>query len=271
MTLRVGDIAITPLSDGQVRLPPAYFGGVDWDRHGDLLSPAGTIDLPIGCFLIATAGRLVLVDAGLGPRTLEWGSGGTLPAALQHAGITPSEIDLVVCTHLHIDHIGWLATEAGPFFENATIRFGIADRGFVADGPEESPSRWIMEAVDVAGRSDPIDGDGVELAPGVTALASPGHTPGHLSIVVSSGSERAILLGDAVTCPQQLAEPDWENMTDVDPALARRTRESLWRDLDGRPDLAVAAHFPGLAFGRVLHTQRAYRFVVPELPFQAPP
>jgi glyoxylase-like metal-dependent hydrolase (beta-lactamase superfamily II) len=135
-------------------------------------------------------------------------------------------------------------------------------------GPAESPSRRIIETVDAAGRSLPIDGDRVELAPGVTALASPGHTPGHLSIVVSSGTERAILLGDAVTCPQQLEEPDWENMTDVDPGLAHRTREQLWRDLAGRPDVAVAAHFPGLAFGRVLRTQRAYQFVVPELPFQ---
>jgi hypothetical protein len=57
-------------------------------------------------------------------------------------------------------------------------------------------------------------------------------------------------------------------MTDVDPRLARRTRESLWRDLAGRPDMAVAAHFPGLAFGRVLRTERAHRFVVPELPFE---
>jgi hypothetical protein len=82
--------------------------------------------------------------------------------------------------------------------------------------------------------------------------------------VVSSGGERAILLGDAVTCPRQLEERDWANMTDVDAGLAHRTREALWRDLAGRPDLAVAAHFPDLLFGRILRTERAYRFVVPD-------
>lgn len=265
--LRIGDIWITALSDGQVHLSPDYFGGVDWEHHRDLLSPAGTIDLPIGCFLIATAGRLVLVDAGLGPRTLDWGSGGDLPAALERAGIARAAIETVVCTHVHIDHIGWLATDQGPFFQNATVRLGLADWTLALSGAKESPGRQMIEAVEAAGRFVPIDGDRVEVAPGVTAIATPGHTPGHLSIVVSAGRERAILLGDAVTCPRQLEEPDWQNMTDVDPALAHRTREALWRDLAGRRDVAVAAHFPGLAFGRVLRTERAYRLVVPDLPF----
>jgi hypothetical protein len=77
---------------------------------------------------------------------------------------------------------------------------------------------------------------------------------------LSSGQQRALLLGDAVTCPVQLEEPDWSAMSDVDPALAARTREALWQELEGSADLAVAAHFPGLEFGRVLKGQGRFYF-----------
>jgi glyoxylase-like metal-dependent hydrolase (beta-lactamase superfamily II) len=95
-----------------------------------------------------------------------------------------------------------------------------------------------------------MDGDRV-IAPGVTALATPGHTPGHHSVVVSAGSERAFILGDAVTCPAQLEETEWQALSDVDGPLAARGRRSF-----GSSRVAVAwatgCHFPGLEFGRVI-------------------
>jgi glyoxylase-like metal-dependent hydrolase (beta-lactamase superfamily II) len=90
------------------------------------------------------------------------------------------------------------------------------------------------------------------VAPGVTALLAPGHTPGHLCLVLSSGTERALLLGDAITCPVQLDEPTWHSIGDVDPALADRTRERLWRELENEHSIGVGAHFPELRYGRVL-------------------
>jgi len=105
------------------------------------------------------------------------------------------------------------------------------------------------------GRLETIDGDQVTLAPGLTALATPGHTAGHYGLVVSSGVERAVLLGDAVECPLQLDEPDFYALSDVDPALSARTREALWRELEGTDTVVGAAHFPGLEFGRVLRGQ----------------
>jgi glyoxylase-like metal-dependent hydrolase (beta-lactamase superfamily II) len=103
-----------------------------------------------------------------------------------------------------------------------------------------------------AGRLDPLDGDMVAIAPGLTARHTPGHTPGHYGFVVSSGESRAVILGDAVECPLQLEEPDFSALSDVDPALAARTRETLWRELEGTDTLMTGAHFPGLEFGRVL-------------------
>lgn len=261
--MRVGEIVVTPLSDGMVHLPPGYFGGVDWQQHADLLGPqTGTIDLPIGCFLIQTGGRTILVDAGLGPRRLDWGEGGALPEALRSAGVSPAEIDTVVCTHLHIDHCGWLVADGRPFFPRASVRFGAGDWDLAMGLPAGSPTRDAMELLAAAGRLDPIEEDRTPLAPGITSAATPGHTPGHLSLILASGEERAILLGDMVTSPRQLEEPEWQNMTDVDPVLAARTRASMWREIEGTNQVATAAHFPGLEFGRIIRTARAHRFVV---------
>ncbi|MBA3653205.1 MAG: MBL fold metallo-hydrolase [Actinobacteria bacterium] len=253
--MRIGEIDVTPFSDGFFSMPPAYFGeSADWEPHKALLNDSGNLIVPIGCFIVRTGGQTVLVDAGLGDLDLgEMGKGGALPAELAAAGVTPDEIDVVVCTHLHLDHSGWLVKDGAPFFPNATVRFGAADWDqFVVDqhgGPQTAVDIKLLADL---GRVETIDGDDVSIAPGITARAAPGHTHGHNVLVLSSGEERAMLLGDAVTCPVQLEEPDWSAMSDIDAALARRTREALWRELEGTDTTAVAAHFPGLEFGRVL-------------------
>jgi glyoxylase-like metal-dependent hydrolase (beta-lactamase superfamily II) len=109
-----------------------------------------------------------------------------------------------------------------------------------------------MLLLDEQGRLDAIDTDGETIAPGVTARAAPGHTLGQHIIVLSSGQARAMLLGDAVTCPVQLTEEDWYGISDMDFALAARTRNALWDELEGTTTQFTAAHFPGLQFGRLL-------------------
>lgn len=250
--LQVGELRILPLSDGEANLPAQYFANADWSVHQDLLGPEGTLKIPIGCFLVQTRGLNVLIDAGLGPVTSPFMSGGALPSQLETAGLAPADINVVLCTHLHIDHIGWIAREGVPYFPNATVTFGAGDWDhFVTKGDPGDFARQNMEMLAALGRIEVIDGD-KEVAPGVSTLHAPGHTPGHLCVVVSSKEERVVLLGDAVTCPVQLEEPEWQAISDVDPALAGRTRETLWRELESSGDLTVAAHFPELRFGRVL-------------------
>jgi glyoxylase-like metal-dependent hydrolase (beta-lactamase superfamily II) len=251
--VKVGDIDVVPLSDGTARLPKEFWVGFDFDRHPGALGPDGCIHMPIGCFLVRTGGTTVLLDAGMGPTSTSWGSGGALPDGLRGAGIEPAEVDLVVCTHLHLDHAGWLVHDDRPFFANAVVRYGAGDWGRFVDDAE--PGDRIADAMRFlrdADRLEPIEGDMVSLAPGISARFTPGHTEGHYSLVVSSGAERLFLLGDAVECPLQIAEDDFFAMSDVDPALAKRTREALWRELEGTSSQVGAAHFPDLEFGRVL-------------------
>jgi len=158
-----------------------------------------------------------------------------------------------VCTHLHLDHAGWLVHDGAPFFPNATVRFGAADwQPWVVEANEKDRIRNAMLLLQEMDRLQPIDTDGESIAPGITARSAPGHTMGSNLLVLSSGDERVMLLGDAVTCPVQLGEEDWQGISDMDPALARRTREALWAELEGTSTRFTAAHFPGLQFGRVL-------------------
>jgi len=248
--VQLGHLQITALSDGEAKLPPQYFHNADWGPHQALLGPDGFVTIPLGCFLIRDGERTVLVDAGIGPVSNQFFRGGDLPSQLEAAGVSPSDVDLLLCTHLHIDHIGWLVSDGAPFFPNATVRFGSQDIDqFVANAAPDDMTRLAIEAL--GPRVETIDADG-EIAPGISTIHTPGHTLGHRSVILSAGDQRVFLLGDAITCPIQLTESDWEAISDVDAKAAKRSREALWRELEGSEDVAVASHFPGLEFNRVL-------------------
>jgi len=258
--MRVGEIDIHPVADGTFRAGPGYFGDhVSASGHEEFFSRDGRAWLPIGCFLIRTGSRVVLVDAGMGPALRDDGDrrllvGGQLLVGLRAVGVTPADIDTVICTHLHADHCGWLFDPAGrPTFPQAELWFGAGDwRHFVAD-----PSVWMFDHIRYGlQNADPgrlhLVGADTTIVPGVDVIMTPGHTPGHLSVIVSSGRHRALLLGDAIVCPLQLDEPSWRSIGDVDPDLAARVRERLYRELAAENTYGAGAHFPELRFGRVL-------------------
>jgi glyoxylase-like metal-dependent hydrolase (beta-lactamase superfamily II) len=258
----VGEIELTPLVDGEWSTGPEYFGPTaSFAGHEDMLGEDGLLHLPIGCFL-ARGGplgdRTVLVDAGLGDQfTNAVGpyTGGKLNDELVAAGVTRDDVDTVICSHLHLDHCGWLVMSDGtPGFPNARLLVGAPDwQSFVEEetGFMVEHVREGLRAIGGSGRVTLVDGDAV-LEPGITMLGAPGHTPGHGVLVVADATERAILLGDAMNCPAQLEETDWGAMSDVDPELARVTRARFWDELQSEGTRGVGAHFPGLRFGRVL-------------------
>lgn len=258
--MRIGTIDLTALTDGTFRAGPGYFGDhVTALGHEEYFHSDGKAFLPIGCFVVRTGTHVVLVDAGMGPAMRDDGEkrlliGGQLLLGLRARGVSPSDVDVVICTHLHADHCGWLFDFDGtPTFPNASIWFGENDwHHFVVD-----PAGWMFDHIRHGlrtmdgGRLRLVDHD-TAVVPGVDVVMTPGHTPGHLSVIVSSGVHRALLLGDAIVCPIQLDEPTWQSMGDVDPQLAARVRERLFRELEGDDVVGAGAHFPELRFGRVL-------------------
>jgi glyoxylase-like metal-dependent hydrolase (beta-lactamase superfamily II) len=263
--VRIGDLRLHAVSDGTFVARPGYFGHhVPPDAHPELFDRDHVAWLPIGCFLVRAGDRVVLVDAGIGPDRLAGDGldlvGGQLLVGLRAAGVTPGDVTDVICTHFHLDHVGWLFDlERRPVFGRADIWFGAGDWDhFVTGAGMMRPH--IRDGLRAhSGRVRPVTTE-TAVAPGVTAVPAPGHTPGHLCVVLASGAERALLLGDAITCPVQLDEPTWHSIGDVDPALADRTRERLWRELEGERTLGAGAHFPELRFGRVLATELGRRW-----------
>jgi glyoxylase-like metal-dependent hydrolase (beta-lactamase superfamily II) len=259
----VGEMRIDAVMDGFGSFDPtrAFRGSTpeQWEIHKDLLDEDGKLGFSMGGFLIRGRGHTTLVDLGLGPKTFLGITGGSFLDELAGLGVSAAEVTDVIFTHLHFDHVGWAATEGGEAtFPNATYRcaapdwkhFMVEHRGEEADliGP-------------VAARFELWDGSR-SLLPGIDSLAAPGHTPGSAVVVVSSGSERAMMLGDVVHCPVELVDDEWASMFDVDPELALRTRTALNRELEGSDIPVAAAHFPGLRFGRLLPAQGKRRWVV---------
>jgi glyoxylase-like metal-dependent hydrolase (beta-lactamase superfamily II) len=263
-TLRVGDRRLLALSDGVFVMHPTFLGtpSAPTVAHEVLTAQHGQTMLPLGCFLLPGE-KNVLVDCGLGPVRVQGDGlliGGMLLGALAGCGLRPEDVDILAVSHLHADHIGWIGDRQGrATFPNARILVGQADWDhFVGQGHGAGVIEpHIQEALDLAasqGRLELLDGD-AEIVPGIRRLGAPGHTPGHSVYVVHDGGDRVLLFGDALYCPQQLTHLDWEAASDVDPALARRTRETLQRDLELHGGEGLGSHFPELIAGRAISTR----------------
>jgi glyoxylase-like metal-dependent hydrolase (beta-lactamase superfamily II) len=254
----IGDLEVYALVDGKATVDDRYMNGVtleQWQPHKRWLTHDDRLELPFTSFLVRSGDKRVIIDCGLGPIKGGGYEGGAMMDDLATTGVTPAEIDVVFVTHLHADHVGWGATRDGDVlrvtFPNAAYRWTAAEQEFWSGDlpPQQIARRDIFAAV--APHFEPADG-GTSLAPGIDVVAMPGHTPGHAGVVLSSGDQRAFLLGDAIACPVQLEEPEWSGVGDMDPALARRTQEAVAKEIEEGNALATASHFPGLTFGRVL-------------------
>jgi glyoxylase-like metal-dependent hydrolase (beta-lactamase superfamily II) len=262
--IRVGDVEILSLSDGHLEFDLCnFFPGIpeaQWQPYEAHLHEH-RLRFNLGSFLIRSDGRTVLVDTGLGPRPADtpdvpWGR---LLADFQAKGVGLGEVDMVVMTHLHRDHVGWNLQEDGgrwvPTFPNA--RYWASTKDWQAcHQPDVQPARfpnapscvWPLAEL---GLVELMDGEHA-LTRELTAVPTPGHTPGHVSLLVTSRGERALVLGDAVHSPAQIAEPDWVSRADMDPELTRQTRRALLDRLEREEILVAAGHFAAPGFGRVV-------------------
>jgi glyoxylase-like metal-dependent hydrolase (beta-lactamase superfamily II) len=296
--MRVGDIDVMSVHDGVLRIQPTKVFNTTESHRARLetfVDQDGGLPVFLGGFVIRTGERVMLVDAGLGPRDQphlgrlltnrtnrsgleqpDKSQFGHLLTSLDAIGLTPSDVTDVVLTHLHHDHIGWISNGQEATFPNAKYRCDQRDWDyFIGSHGNPDPraaefESWLVDigAMTAADRMAPLaarlelwDSDGT-IAPGVNVRSAPGHTPGSSIIVLSSGTARAMLLGDVVHCPAELLEDEWECIADVDIALARRTREALARELEGQDIPVAAAHFAELQFGRLLQAKGGRQWVV---------
>jgi glyoxylase-like metal-dependent hydrolase (beta-lactamase superfamily II) len=259
-TFKIGDMEVLVFSDGTARVPGTmYFQGTtkeQWDQHTRWQDHEGNVEFQFSSFLVLTNGKQVLIDTGLGDVKFGPMSGGALLGDMASADVKPEDIDTVFLTHLHFDHAGACVKDSQPLFPNAIYRWSTRESDYwTSGGNPNDPSRALFSQTDmiasIGSKFEAAD-DGALLAPGVNVIAMPGHTPGHAGVVLSSGGQRAFILGDAIACPVQLEEPEWSGLGDIDPKLARQTQEVVVQEIEKDGAMLATAHFPGLTFGRVL-------------------
>jgi glyoxylase-like metal-dependent hydrolase (beta-lactamase superfamily II) len=278
---KIGDIKITQLieltdASGALQvLPdatPANLDTIPWLKP-NFVSPEGHLIMNIQMLIIETPDQKMVVDTCIGndkALNMEGWSNMQLPFLddLKKLGHDPDSVDKVICTHLHVDHVGWntrkVAGKWVPTFPNA--RYVMVEKEFdFWQSLEEDPfgdvfGESVKPVVD-AGLADMVGPDH-QVAEGVSFESTPGHTPGHVSVHIKSQGEEAIISGDMMHHPCQIARPDWVTPFDADSPAACATRKQFLERYADKPVLVLGTHFANPVGGRIVRDGKTYRFDV---------
>ncbi len=273
--LKVGDLEVTALYDGTRAFDPHWLNGTKATMDGvvnALQEDPRLLDVSDEGFLVNTGKQRILVDAGAGSW---WGGGvlGRLEGSLRSAGYAPEEIDIVLITHLHSDHVGGLTTQDGKrVFPNADVYVAKAESDFwlsteiAAKAPKDvqpffQSARAIAAPYIKAGKWHTFNGsesivDGMQLVP------LPGHTPGHTGYEFSSKGQKILFCGDIIHAQRvQLQHPEVTAVFDIDQNAAAATRLQLLPKLAREDVLIAGPHMPFPALGRLRKEGSGYSWV----------
>ena len=285
LSWQVGAVRIAQVVESKGASPPSFFypdvGPEDVQRHA-WLRPRfahrdGRLFASIHAFLIESEGRRIVVDTCVGndkERDLPmWNRlQGPFLDKLREAGWPPESIDVVLCTHLHVDHVGWNTRLEGgrwvPTFAHAQYLFGRVELAHWLASTNDEDRRIMADSVRPildAGLAVPVDADHAVTSE-VRLEPTPGHTPGHVSVRIRSQGAEAVITGDLMHHPIQCAEPQWQSRYDSDPELARRTRRRFLEAQADRPVLVLGTHFAAPTGGHVVRAGDAWQFVPLENP-----
>jgi glyoxylase-like metal-dependent hydrolase (beta-lactamase superfamily II) len=232
----------------------------------------GRLKMSIHSLIVETPSRRIMVDTGLGNDK----EGRKVPTwnnrkepfleTMTAAGFPPDSIDTVLCTHLHVDHVGWNTTLAGgqwvPTFGKARYVFGRAEYEHWRDHSDESDKAAVfndsVKPIMDAGKADLVASD-AQLTGEITLIPTPGHSPGHMSIYIRSEGEEGLLTGDVAHHPCQMAHLDWSSTADSDPVQSAETRRQLFARFADTPTLVIGGHFNA---GRIRRDGNAFKFMV---------
>lgn len=267
-SLRIGEFSITAISDGYLSAALESLSNIDPEDAAKLQRDAGVSDpgaIHINGYLVRGRGRTLLIDAGAGGFK-QWG--GKLLANLALVGVQPGDVDTVLLTHAHPDHVGGLLDAAGrEVFARAELVVHARevafwqDDGNLARASERARGNFqFARKVFDAYRARMRTFTGREVLPGIDAVPLPGHTAGHSGFRIESDGRSVLVWGDIVHFPQiQIARPDVSIAFDQDPTLAANTRSALLDIVSADGLLVAGMHLGEPGFARIARQGDGYR------------
>jgi glyoxylase-like metal-dependent hydrolase (beta-lactamase superfamily II) len=277
---KVGSAEVTVATDGRsvFKLPDTFVTNVPKEKVNEALVAAymekDTMIIPYSPIAVNTGGKLVVIDTGTGEANFERskGSAGQFHSNLKASGIDRNAVDVVVISHFHGDHInGLLTPDKKPSFPNAEILVPVTEwKYFMDDGEMSRAPKGRMEGVfkgvravfDPLGRKVTPYEYGKEIAPGLTSVATFGHTPGHTSYVLASGSSKLYIQSDVTNNPVLFVRnPTWHAFFDQDAKMAEATRLKVYDMLVAEKMLVQGFHYPFPALAHVEKSGSGYREV----------
>jgi glyoxylase-like metal-dependent hydrolase (beta-lactamase superfamily II) len=231
----------------------------------------GRLKMSVHSLVVETPDRRIVVDTGLGNdkegRNVPTWNNRRSPfmETMSAAGFPPESIDTVLCTHLHVDHVGWNTRLVGgkwvPTFPNARYVFGRTEYEHWRDHSDEPEKVAVfndsVQPIVDAGKAELVASDH-RLSEEVSMIPTPGHSPGHMSILIRSGGEEALLTGDVAHHPCQMAHLGWSSTADSDPAQSAVTRRELFSRFADTPTLVIGGHFTA---GHIQRDGDAFGFI----------
>ncbi len=236
---------------------------------GSICGQSGRLILPVQGFLLKTPSHNILVDSCVGnhktvPGTPDWHkrSDNRFEAALSAAGVSFDDIDYVLCTHLHTDHVGWnTRLEDGrwvPTFPNARYLMPAADEAVQRDRNSDLYLESVLPVVE-AGQAELVQ-TGHTLGDHVSLIPTPGHTPGHVAVKITSGDHEAVITGDALHSTAQCQHPEWHFKFDAEPERAVASRVDLLETVSEAECIVLGSHFTLPSTGRVTAENGVFRW-----------
>jgi glyoxylase-like metal-dependent hydrolase (beta-lactamase superfamily II) len=235
-----------------------------WMQAANALDAKDVLVLCFQSYIVQTPHHTILIDSCIGndkprPNRPKWNmkADDTYMRALSVAGLSVGDIDYVMCTHLHVDHVGWnTRLENGrwvPTFPNARYVFGKTEFDYWTGVHAKTPVPPIEDSVMpiVEARRHEVVGNDYQIGDHVRILPTPGHTPGHSAFVLGRGKDDAVFSGDLIHSPLQARYPEMSMKFDVDPAEAAKTRRYFLERFCDTDTLCCTAHFPSPSIGKI--------------------
>ncbi len=284
LSWQIGDVKVSRIVELEIPVPynekysflkeakPDALASMPW-LFPHFVTPEGALVLSIHALLVDAPGLKLVVDTCVGndkARNLLRGQSLQTPFLkhLAEAGFGRDAVDVVICTHLHVDHVGWNTMLEGgkwvPTFPKARYLIGRREYEHWSGADDEEQKEILADSVQPifdAGLAQKVEMDH-RVSPEIRLTPTTGHTPGHVSVVIESKGQTAVITGDMMHHPCQIGHPEWSPEFDSDKEASRTTRKAMLKDWADQPILVIGTHFSGPTAGHVKKDGASYRFEV---------